>query len=81
MKNEIQQLQSESNLTTEDKENDSYEVEKILSHSVIKRGNKKELHFFVRWKDYDSSDDSWVRENNLDCDSILKQYKKKNNLR
>ena len=37
-----------------------YEVERILDH----RGTKSK-EFLVRWKGYDSEDDSWIKEKDV----------------
>lgn len=63
--------------TNSDKENDIYEVEKILAHKRVK-GSK--LRFKVHWLNYDSSHDSWLSEKDLNCDEMLHEYKIKNNL-
>jgi len=47
---------------------DYYEVEKILDH----RGTKSK-EFLVRWKGYDSEDDSWIKEKDV-TQSGLTEY-------
>lgn len=49
-----------------------YEVEKIIGH----KKNKNGMHFLVRWRNFSSKHDSWVREANLMCPEILKEYKR-----
>lgn len=51
-------------------DDDVYEVEDIVSHK-IEYG--KEL-YLVRWKGFDSKDDTWVRKDNLKCPKLLKTY-------
>lgn len=47
-----------------------YEVEKLLHHKM--EGNER--YFLVRWKGFSSKDDTWERESNLMCPTILKKY-------
>lgn len=49
-----------------------YEVQSILKHKKISQHS-----FFVRWVGYGPESDSWVSEENLDCDEILNEYKKR----
>lgn len=56
----------------ESSDEDVFEVQEILQHKMM----KKKRHFLVRWKGYDSSDDSWVPETRLNCQKILKSYLK-----
>lgn len=48
-----------------------YEVESILKHKKIIKHS-----FLVRWAGYGPESDSWVSEENLDCEDILSEYKK-----
>lgn len=49
-----------------------YEVGAILKHKNTRNGHK----YLIRWKNYGSDEDSWEREENLNCPTILEQYKK-----
>lgn len=49
-----------------------FEVQKLLTHKIIKRKRQ----FLVRWKGYDSTEDSWVPESGLNCPKILNAYLK-----
>lgn len=53
-----------------DEDQNVFEVESLLDDKVI-----AENYYLVRWKGFDSSHDSWVRESNLSCATILKRYK------
>lgn len=48
-----------------------YEVEKIIQHKKL-RGK---LSYLVRWVGYGADEDRWVKENDLQCEEILKSYK------
>lgn len=83
--NEIRQLK-ETNQTlsarNEDlelqlRENGVYEVESIISHKRVRGGN---FMFKIHWKGYSSSEDTWQKREDLNCENILNQYIKKNNL-
>lgn len=53
-----------------DATNHEYEVESILKHKDTKNGRK----YLIRWKGYDSDDDTWESEANLNCPQILSRY-------
>lgn len=80
LKLKLNELQETVSKLTQGKENDVYEVEKILSHLLKGTKNKKEMHYLIRWKNYDQTHDSWVPEKNLKCAAILKKYKQKNDM-
>lgn len=82
LRNEIQnkKLSAEVNKSkcilrneVQDKTNcDTFDVEYIISHKFTR--NKKT--FLIRWKNYDSTHDSWVEEKDLFCAEILQKYMK-----
>lgn len=64
------------NQSQPDTNDEEYEVEKIMDHrNVVGR------QYHIRWKGYDSSEDSWENEANLNCAKLLKEYIRLNGLR
>lgn len=68
----IQQLQTAMarNNQVEKKSDDVYEVEEIIGDKKI----GKVQYYKIKWKGFDETHDSWERETNLMCPSILKAY-------
>lgn len=50
-------------------END-YEVEKILDHKTVQTHRQ----YLIRWKGYDSDDDTWEKASDLKCPKLLNGY-------
>lgn len=61
-----------NSIETKQANNDVYEVEQLVSHKT-RNGIK---YFLIRWKGYDASFDTWEREENLNCQRLLKNYSK-----
>ena len=54
-----------------------YEVERILKH----RRKGKRIEYLVRWKDYDTNEDSWEPVSNLkNTPEVLNEYKTRHQL-
>lgn len=56
---------------------DVYEVEQLVNHKKKKSG----IYYLVRWKNYSPSDDTWVKETDLQCLELLNEYKRNVNLK
>ncbi|KAI1701955.1 chromo (CHRromatin organization MOdifier) domain-containing protein [Ditylenchus destructor] len=52
----------------EDSSESSYEVERILDMKILRNKKRK---FLVHWKDYDSDENTWEPEDNLDTDEAI----------
>lgn len=59
-----------------DEDDDVFEVESIIGHKQTKTGRK----YLIRWKGYDSNEDSWQAESDLKCPIILSRYKNSHKL-
>lgn len=74
---EIHKMKEMKKMTSTKKaENDVYEVEQIIAHKKV----NNELFFLIRWRNYGSEDDTWERKENLNCNKILRNYLKHNNV-
>lgn len=51
---------------------EEFEVEDIINH----RGRNENREFLVRWKNFDSTHDCWLKTSSLKCPMILKNYAK-----
>lgn len=69
------QQQSSTKLNNESSQ--EYEVEAILKHKDTTNGRQ----FLIRWKGYDSSEDTWEGENNLKCPTVLNKYLRSSGLK
>lgn len=53
-------------------ESGEYEVEKIMDSKILKGKTK----YLIRWKGWDSSDDTWEPEETLNCPELIRKFKK-----
>lgn len=75
---EIQELEVKLQRPNNNNENDGfYEVESLLDHKQV--GCK--LQFFVQWKGYDESHNTWVEKKDLHRKNLLQKYLKSKNLK
>lgn len=54
------------------KQLEEYEIKDLINH----RKRRGQFQFLVRWKNYSEDDDRWVHEKDLNCPSLLKDYKR-----
>ena len=50
---------------------EEFTVEKICDHQI----RKNKTFYLIKWKGYNDSENSWEPEENLNCPSILNEYK------
>ena len=64
--NRISYDNSSSIFVERDNENEkSYEIEKLINKRIVKKDREKFTQYFVRWKEYDSENDTWYSTNAL----------------
>lgn len=54
-----------------------FSVEKIVSKKVV--GGKTQ--YLLKWKGYDSDENTWEPEENLDCQDLLEEFNRKTKMR
>ena len=62
---------SSSSVSPESSESDTYEVERIMDHRVDPHGRRR---FLLKWKGYSHDDDTWEKEENLNCPDLINEY-------
>ena len=61
---------SEDLYEEEEIESDIYEVEKIIRHK-----DRSGIRYYeIKWKGYPESENTWEKESNLNCHTLLKEY-------
>lgn len=65
-----QQKIVENDMPATENDDEEYEVESILDHKTTKGVRQ----YLIRWKGFDSAEDSWEKEYNLNCPQLLRSY-------
>lgn len=66
----LQHSKQDSDSDNENEMHDHYEVEKLLNHKI----QNGEQMFFVKWKGFNKRHNSWVKESDLNCEKMLRNY-------
>lgn len=61
----------------EQQEEEVFSVEKIVSKQIV--GGKTQ--YLLKWKGYDSDENTWEPEENLDCQDLLDDFNKRTKMR
>jgi len=59
--------------TPEEEEEEEYEVEKVVNKRVV----KGKIQYFIKWKNFPDTDNTWEPDENLECPELIEQYEKK----
>jgi ''chromo'' (CHRromatin Organisation MOdifier) domain. len=55
----------------EEEQEEVYVIEKIVDKKLTKEGKVK---YFLKWKDYPESDNTWEMAEDLDCDDLIRAF-------
>ncbi|XP_076038906.1 uncharacterized protein LOC143024062 [Oratosquilla oratoria] len=55
---------------------EEYEIEKLLDMKCVNIGGKLVRHFKIRWKGYESEEDQWVEESDIDATGLIENFMK-----
>ena len=57
-------------------EDNQYEVEEVLDHTVVRQGRGRKIKYLVRWTSYRQEEDSWIAEEDIHKDSVV-EYRRR----
>lgn len=55
----------------DEEQEEVYSIEKIVAKKITKEGKVK---YFLKWKDYPETDNTWEMAEDLDCDDLIQKF-------
>jgi hypothetical protein len=65
------------NFSSDESDDDQYEVESILACQRVTSRGKTATFYRIRWKNFGPTSDSWEPEQNLNCPELLNTFRKR----
>jgi len=66
-------MDDEDSNVVKDKRNEEFVVEQVVNKRISATGK---VEYLLKWQGYDSKDNTWEFEDNLNCRALIKEYEK-----
>lgn len=72
-KETTEEPQEEEKVESEELDEEEYEVEKVVDRRTV--GGK--VQYYLKWKNYPDTDNTWEDEEGLQCPELIEEYESK----